>query len=196
MIDSAGAASSSAMVSVASAGSATPLAPETAAETVSCLSGSSFALSNAVIVTAPTLAVAPAAMVSVTPELSVKSAATAGATAVADTVSITASLDLPESVAVTVLVSPWPLSAMVSSFDESGSDNAKVATGVASSSVSASDAPVTVPAPWLFRAVPLTVVERPPTLSTSSSTAVIVTASEAFAVAPAAMTMVASEPTV
>ena len=196
MIDSAGAASSSAMVSVASAGSATPLAPETAAETVSCLSGSSFALSTAVIVTAPALAVAPAAMVSVTPELSVKSAATAGATAVADTVSITASLDLPESVAVAVLVSPWPLSAMVSGFDESGSDNAKVATGVASSSVSASDAPVTVPAPWLFCAVPLTVVERPPTLSTSSSTAVIVTASEAFAVAPAAMTMVASEPTV
>ena len=50
--------------------------------------------------------------------------------------------------------------------------------------------------PWPFDAVPVTIAERWPTLSTSSSTAVSVAVSEVAVVLPAATTMVASEPTV
>ena len=59
-----------------------------------------------------------------------------------------------------------------------------------------SAAPATAPTPWLFCTVPVTVTDRSPTLSTPSSTAVIVTLSAAFAVSPAAIVMVASDPTV
>ena len=62
-----GVASSSARVSVRLAGSATPLPPVAAPVTVTRLSGESTALSLAVIVTVPALAVALAAMVSVVP---------------------------------------------------------------------------------------------------------------------------------
>ena len=69
-----------------------------------------------------------------------------------------------------------------------------------SSSVSVSDAPVTVivselAAAWLFAAVPVTVTERLLTLSTSSFTAAIAAVS-VLAVEPAAMTIVTSGPTV
>ena len=196
-----GAASSSAMVSVAAVGSVTPLPPDTVADTVTDLSGSSFALSFAVTVTTPVLAVSPAAMVSVAWLDSVKSPAPAFVPAVAATVSVTASLDARSSVAVTVLALPAPLSAIVSGFEGSGSDNASVATGVASSSFSVSDAPFTVrvcesAVAWALAAVPVTVTERSPTLSMASSTAVIVAVSDAFAVSPAAITMVAPAPTV
>ena len=59
-----GAPSSSAMVSVRPAGSATPLPPEAIPETLTSLSGSSMLLSTAAIVTVPQFAVFPAAIVS------------------------------------------------------------------------------------------------------------------------------------
>ena len=63
--DSVGSASSSRMVSVASAGASAPLPPATAPETVTRLSAESTSLPFAVTVTAPALAVEPAAMVRV-----------------------------------------------------------------------------------------------------------------------------------
>ena len=64
-----------------------------------------------------------------------------------------------------------------------------------SSSRMVNSAPVTAPAPWLFRAVAVTVTARSPEI-TSLSIAVISAVSAALAVAPAAIVMVASEPTV
>ena len=145
-IDTTGAASSSAMVSVASAGFATPLAPDTVADTVTALSGSSVELSFAVTVTTPVLAVSPAAMVSVVP-VCVKSPESACVPATADTVRVTASLDARSSVAVTVLALSAPLSLMVSGFDGSGSDSTSVTVGGPSSSVNVRVAPVTAPTP-------------------------------------------------
>ena len=150
---------------------------------------------TAVTVTTPVLAVCPDAMVSVFALDSVKPAP------VAETVSVTAALDARFKLAVTVLELPAPLSSMVSGFEGSGSDNDSVAVGVASSSVSVRGAPVTVrvcesAAAWALAAVPVTVTERLPTLSTSSSTAATVAVSVAFDVFPAAMTTVASAPTV
>ena len=63
-------------------------------------------------------------------------------------------------------------------------------------SVRVSAAPVTGITPWALEAEPRTVTVRSPTLSMASSTAVIETVSAGLAVAPAAMVMVASEPTV
>ena len=83
-----GASSSSVIVSVASAGFATP-PPLAVAETVTVLFGASTSLSTAVMVTVPVLEVAPAAMVRVVP-LRVKSLAIAGDTAAAATVRVTA----------------------------------------------------------------------------------------------------------
>ena len=63
--------------------------------------------------------------------------------------------------------------------------------------MSVSAAPVTAPAPWPFAKVPVTVTLRPAVpWWTSSSTPATVAVSEAAVVDPAAMTMVASEPTV
>ena len=155
-----------------------PLPPETVAETVTCLSGASTSLSTAVIVTVPVLVVAPAAMVSVVPAC-VKSPDTAGETAAADTVSVTASLDSVLRVAVTAVEPPS------SSMD----DEPRTSDGVAvSSSVMVrvwSDGAVT-PLP------PATVAETVISLSgasTSLSTAVIVTV-PVLVVAPAAMVRV------
>ncbi len=94
--------SSSVMVSVKTDGSATPLPPLAAPETVTVLSGASTALSTAVIVTTPVLVVAPAAIVSTLSELSVKSPDTAGLTAAADTVT-----SVPHSTARSASPSPW-----------------------------------------------------------------------------------------
>ena len=178
--------SSSSSVSVASEGAATPLPPMTVPETVTDLSGESTVFPFAVTVTAPVLVVSPAAMTSALFALSAKSAAAAPAPAAAPTVTVTASLDALSSVAVTVDTPP------VSGIDVG--DNASAAVGNASSSVSVSGAPVTLPAPCALATVAVTVVERPPPpWCVRSSTATIVTVSAAFAVSPAAITMVASE---
>ena len=187
-----GAASSSSIVSVFDAGAATPLSPLTAAVTVTSLSGASTVSSTAVTVTVPVLLVAPAAMLSVFSLDRLKSPATAFVPAAAATVSVTASLDARFRLAVTVAD---PATAPSCSSIVSGL-RASVTVGVASSSVRVRLAPVTVPTPWPFCAVPLTVTVRLPTLSIASFTAVIVTLSAAFAVSPAAISIVASDPTV
>ena len=101
-----GNASSSVKVSVTSGGAATPLPPEAVPETVTDLSGASTAFPFAVTVTAPVLAVCPAAIVSVVALDSAKSAAAAFVPGAAETVTVTASLDLTDSVAVTVDTPP------------------------------------------------------------------------------------------
>ena len=103
-----GAPSSSVIVSVRSDGAGTPLPPVTDPDTVTVLSGVSTLLFTAVTVTVPVPVVEPAPIVSVDP-LSVKSPETAGDTGVAETVTVTASLDGPLSVAVTVLTPPFSL---------------------------------------------------------------------------------------
>ena len=122
-----GAASSSGMASVTPDGSATPLPPAADAATVTLLSGASVVLATAVTVTDPVLVVAPAAIVSDEP-VRVKSACIAGDTAVVVTVSVTASLDTPDSVAVTVDTPPFSRIEVA--------DSTSAAVGVASSSVS------------------------------------------------------------
>ena len=97
-----GSVSSSVSVSVRLDGAATPLPPDAVPETVTCLFGESTAFPFAVTVTAPALAVSPAAIVSVFALDSVKSAGIAPVPAAAPTVTVTASLDAPNSVAVTV----------------------------------------------------------------------------------------------
>ena len=162
-------------------------------ETVTCLSGESIVFPFAVTVTHGTaipLVVFPAAIVSVLLLDRLKSAAIAPVPAAAVTVTVTASVDTLDSVACTV---DTPL---LSEID--AGDRTSVTSGRSSSSVSVSGAPVTLPVvPWSLAAVAVTVVERPPLpWCTSSSTATINAVSAAFAVSPAAMTIVASEPTV
>ena len=178
---SVGASSSSVIVSVASAGFAMPPSPDTVAETVADPSGASSASSTAVTVTVPVLAVEPAAMASVFAVDNVTSPDAA-------TVSVTAALDAPESVAVTVDTPPF------SEMDEG--DRTRVAVGAPSSSVRVRRAPVTAPMPWSLDAVPVTVTERLEVLSMASSTALTVTVSAAFVVLPDAITISASWPTV
>ena len=138
-----GAPSSSSIVSVTSAGTATPLSPPTVADTVTSLSGASTALSTAVTVTAPVLVVAPAAMVSVFVLDRLKSVAAAFVPAVAATVSVTVLLDARFSVAVTVADPGFvpSCSAMAAGLSTS------VTVGAPSSSVSVRPTPVTVPTP-------------------------------------------------
>ena len=104
-----GVVSSSVIVSVWSAGAATPLPPDAVAETVTCLSGASTSLSAAVMVTVLVLVMEPAAMVRVLSVLSAKSPDTAGDTAATDTVSVMSWLDTALSVAVTVVEPPSSL---------------------------------------------------------------------------------------
>ena len=101
-----GAPSSSVMVSVWFEGFDTP-PPLAAPDTVTVLFGASTELFTAVIVTVPVLEVLPAAIVSSLFVDIVKSPATAGLTALAETVTVTAALDAPDSVAVTVLDPPF-----------------------------------------------------------------------------------------
>ena len=177
-----GASSSSMMVSVLAAGFATPLAPLTVAETVTDLFGESVASSVAEIVTVPVLAVDPAATVSV---FAVESEKPSPEAAI---VSVTAALDAPESVAVTVDTPPFS--------EIKAGDRARVAVGAPSSSVRVRLAPLTAPMPWPLDAEPVTVTERLFALSMASFTAVTVTVSPAFVVLPAAITIRASWPTV
>ena len=156
--------SSSVMVSVLFEGAVTARSFAAVADTVTLLFPPATLLSLAVIVTVPVLAVDPAAMVSVEP-LSVKSAATAGETAIADTVSVVASLDARSSVAVTVLDPP-------SSEIDVGLSTS-VAAGVASLSVIVPFAAVVVPE-VAFVGVPSVTVK----VSFDSSTVSLVVAIE------------------
>ena len=125
------------MVSVWLADAATP-PPEALAETVKVLSGASTPLSTALMITRPVLVVPPAAMVRVLFGPSSMSAAAAGLTGAATTVSVTSAPETRLRRAVTVVAFDVPLSSMRS--DESAS----VATGGPSSSltVTATDAAV------------------------------------------------------
>ena len=148
------------------------------AETVTDLSGASVVLPTAVTVTVPVLVVEPAATVSVFALDSAKSAATAPVPAAAPTVTVTASLDALESVAVTVETPP------LSEIDDG--DNASLTVGAPSSSSIVS---VRWPA---GSATPLPPEAVPETLtslfgsSTLLSTAAIVTVPQ-FDVFPAAI---------
>ena len=177
-----GAASSSTRVSVRLAGAATPLPPDAVPETVTCLSGEPTALSLAVIVTVPVLAVEPAAMLRVRAALSVKSAASApdDDTAAADTVIVVASLEAPESTAVTVATPPF------SETDDEDSTSDTVDAPSSSRIVSVASGGSTAPR------VPDAVPETVTVLSGASvalPTAVTVTV-PALVVSPAAMVSV------
>ena len=88
-----GGASSSVIVKVASGTLPTPWALPATPDTVTRLFGAWVVLFTVVIVTLPVLVVSPAAKVSVFVVDSVKSPATAGDTASADTVIVVAALD-------------------------------------------------------------------------------------------------------
>ena len=183
------AVSSSVSVRVAAVTAPAPRPLAGVAETVTDLSAASTRLSFAVTVTVPALVVEPAATVSVLALDSVKSPDTAGDTGEAVTVSVVGAADGCESVAVTVATPPFS--------ETDAGFSVIVAPGAASSSVRVSAAPVTAPAPWPFASAAVTVAFRPAVpWWIGSSTAVTSTVSEAAVVAPAAMTMVASVPTV
>ena len=167
-----GALSSSATVSVTPVGSATP-PPLAVPDTVTVrdpLATSSF---FAVIVTVPVLVVLPAAMVSTLSSLSV-----AGAPAGSETVTVTCSLDLPDSSAVTALAVVPPLSLIVAEASFS------VTVGVVSSSLIVIVSPLTVTP---FPAAPPTVMVSAPS-ARSSCFGVSVNDLEAL-VCPASMAM-------
>ena len=100
------AVSSSLRVRVAADGCATPLPPAAVPDTVTDLFAASTSLPFAVTATVPALVVVPAARVRVVAVLRAKSPDTAGETAAAATVTVTASLDGPDKVAVTVEIPP------------------------------------------------------------------------------------------
>ena len=137
-----GVASSSVMVSVTASGFAAPLPPVAVPDTVTVAFGASRSLSTAVSVTVPVLAVAPAAIVRVVP------VCVTGALPGTETVMVTASLEVPDRVAVTVLSCSWMLVVIVSSASAMV-DGARtsVTVGVSSSSVMVSVSPVTVSPP-------------------------------------------------
>ena len=101
-----GSASSSRIVIGTSPASVAPSPPLTVAEMVTVLSGESTVLPFAVTVTAPVLALAPAAMVSVALALKVKSAVVAGDTGVAVTVNVVVTETLRLKTAVTAVAPP------------------------------------------------------------------------------------------
>ncbi len=160
-----GAASLSLIDSVTLEGAVTPWLLTADADTVTVLCGASTLLSTAVIVTDPVLSVAPAAIVKAVP-FSVKSAATAGDTAVADTVTVVATLDGWLSVAVTVLL---PLFSVI----ESGV-RISVTAGATSSSMIVNAALDGFSMPWLLTTTADTVTVLSGA-STLLSAAVIVT---------------------
>ena len=176
-----GRASSSAMASVAAAGSATPLPPSAVPEIVTDLSGESVVSGLAVTVTVPALTVAPAATVSVAAWLRVKSPAAAPGPAAAATVTVTGWLDLPDNSAVTVETPP-------ASGTVAG-DSSRVRAGRASSSVRVRAAPVTAEVPWSLIMVAVTVTVRPALPWWTSSSTATIPAVSVPVVCPAAMTM-------
>ena len=164
-----GVSSSSLIVRVTGSGLATPWPPLAVAATSMAASGASTALSLAVTVTAPVLAVWPAAMVSLALPLSV-----AGAFAGRLTVIVVSALEARSRVAVTVLTLPAPLSSIVVG------DRLSVATGRASSSVSVISSPLTA---TVSPALPETVMDSLPS-DTASCFGVSVKVSEALACPP------------
>ena len=128
-----GAGSSSAIIRAWSCGSTMPSAFDAVAETVNVLSGASVSLSAAVSVTVPVLDVRPAGIVSVTLADSARSAATAGATAAADTTISVSAPDARSSVAVTVLTCRLPGVPVSSDSRIEAGVSASVATGSGSS---------------------------------------------------------------
>ena len=129
--------SSSRMRSVVDEGSATSRPPLAEPLTVSRLAAATMSLSTAVNVTVPVLVVEPAAMVSVLFVLSVKSAATAGETGAADTVTVTSSLEATLNAAVTVADPPFSGIALeLSSSDNVGASSSSVMVTVAEASLS------------------------------------------------------------
>ena len=177
-----GAASSSVIVRVTSDGADARLPAATVADTVTRLSGASVVSFTDVIVTVPVLVVALAAIVSVVVADSVKSPATAGDTASAETVIVVAVVAGRFSVAVTVETLAF------SEIDAGDKTNVTCAT---SSSVIVSVAAVTDPVPTLLDGVPVTVTILSPE-ALLLSTVVMTTMSDVFAVCPAAMTIVES----
>ena len=189
-----GVASSSVMVSVWFAGFDTP-PPLAAPDTVTVLFGASTLLFTAVIFTSPVLVFCPDAIVSVVFVDRLKSPDTAGLTALAETVIVTAAVAAVDSVAVTVLSPPFseievglstsvntcPSSSVIVSVWFEGFDTppplavADTVTDLLSVSTSLSTA-VIVTVPVLLVA-PDAIVSRlfVDTVSTSLSTAVIVT---------------------
>ena len=137
------------IIRVASDGADAILPPAAVPDTVTRLSGASVVSFTDVIVTVPVLAVAFAAIVSVLAADSVKSPATAGDTASAETVIVVAVVAGRFSVAVTVETSAF------SEIDVGDKTNVACAT---SSSVIVSVASVTDdPTPTLLVGVPVTV---------------------------------------
>ena len=123
-----GRASSSVSVSVTSDGDdSRPWPPVTVPETVTDLFGESTAFPFAVTVTVPVLVIEPAGIVSIFAVLRSKSAPTAPVPAAAATVTVTASPDWLDRVAVTV---ETPLLSVID-----GDDRTRVTVGVGSSSV-------------------------------------------------------------
>ena len=157
-----------------------PLPPATVPDTVTRLFGTWVISSTAVIVTSPVLVVAFAAIVSVVAADSVKSPATAGDTAVAETVIVVASVTAPDRVAVIVETPPF------SEIDDGDKTNV---TSTTSSSAIVSVAAVTDdPTPALLDGVPVTVTVLSPK-ATLLFTVVIVTV-PVLVVSPAAIVSV------
>ena len=183
-------ASSSVIVSVALDGAATPLPPAAVADTATCLLPDATVLSFAVIVTEPALVVEPAAMVNVFALDSAKSAAIAPAPATADTVTVTR---LARRAVQRRRHRRDPAS-LRDRRRRQRQRHRRQRLVVGQRQRRPGHRPQR-PGRWVSVAV--TVVERPPLpWCVSSSTAAIAAVSVAFAVSPAAITMVASEPTV
>ena len=137
-----------------SAGADTPLPPDAAPEIVTCLAAACRMSSlTPVTVTWPVLAVAPAGTIKVRFALTLKSVVTAPDAGAADTVTVTASPDLPESAAVTV---DTPRASEI----DAGA-RVSVRIGRVSPSVRVSTGPVTAAVPWSLAIVAVTVTLRP-----------------------------------
>ena len=100
--------------------------------TLTCLSGASTSLFSAATVTVPVLAVSPAATVSIVP-VCVKSPATAGDTADADTMTVVSASDGCDSVAVTRVTPPFSeIDVGASTSVTAGTSSSRVVTGTSS----------------------------------------------------------------
>ena len=104
---SSGGSSSSSIVRVTGEGGVGRAPADKSPETAIVLPGSYTSLSSAVIVTVPVLSVAFAAKVRTVFVLTLKSLATAGSTAAADTVTVNGSADPSATVAVTAVDPPF-----------------------------------------------------------------------------------------
>ena len=139
--------SSSVMVRVTSSGGRTTVAPtDTVPDTVTCLFSVSSVSSSAVTVTDPVLSVAPAANVSTGLSLNLKSPASAGNTAAADTVTVNSALWAFCSLAVTFACASFSPSVVVSSASST-------VTGVSTSVTLGSPSSSVMVSVWLSGAI-------------------------------------------